>query len=204
MKPFVKHTGKVAVLNRSNVDTDQIIPKQFLTKIEKTGFGKHLFYDWRYQSDGTENPDFELNLPQYRDASILIAGDNFGCGSSREHAPWALTGFGFKAILATSFADIFYNNALKNGLLPVVIDEDTHRKLLDARTQDVSLEITIDLDNQSVSLPDGTQVSFPVDSFARTCLMKGTDQLGYLLSFDAEITRFEQEQENALTQAAGV
>jgi 3-isopropylmalate/(R)-2-methylmalate dehydratase small subunit len=188
----------------NDIDTDQIIPARFLKVIDKQGLGKNLFADWRYQSDGSPKPDFPINQAENQGAQILLAANNFGCGSSREHAPWALTGFGFKAILATSFADIFYNNALKNGLLPVVIDEDTHRKLLDARMQDASLEITIDLDNQTVSLPDGTQVSFPVDSFARTCLMKGTDQLGYLLSFDAEITRFEQEQENALTQAAGV
>jgi len=204
MQKFTTLTSRLVPLPVNDIDTDQIIPARFLKVIDKQGLGKNLFADWRYQSDGSPKPDFPINQAENQGAQILLAANNFGCGSSREHAPWALTGFGFKAILATSFADIFYNNALKNGLLPVVIDEDTHRKLLDARTQDVSLEITIDLDNQSVSLPDGTQVSFPVDSFARTCLMKGTDQLGYLLSFDAEITRFEQEQENALTQAAGV
>ncbi len=204
MQKFTTLTSRLVPLPVNDIDTDQIIPARFLKVIDKQGLGNNLFADWRYQSDGSPKPDFPINQAENQGAQILLAANNFGCGSSREHAPWALTGFGFKAILATSFADIFYNNALKNGLLPVVIDEDTHRKLLDARTQDVSLEITIDLDNQSVSLPDGTQVSFPVDSFARTCLMQGTDQLGYLLSFDAEITRFEQEQENVLTQAADV
>jgi 3-isopropylmalate/(R)-2-methylmalate dehydratase small subunit len=201
MQKFTTLTSRLVPLPVNDIDTDQIIPARFLKVIDKQGLGKNLFADWRYESDGSPKPDFPINQAENQGAKVLLAANNFGCGSSREHAPWALTGFGFQAILATSFADIFYNNALKNGLLPVVIDEPTHQQLLNARMQDASLEITIDLENQTLTLPNGAQVSFPVDSFARTCLMQGTDQLGYLLSFDAEITRFEQNHE--LTQAAG-
>ena len=201
MNKFTSLTSRLVPLPINDIDTDQIIPARFLKVIDKQGLGKNLFADWRYEPDGTPKPDFPINQPENQGAKILLAANNFGCGSSREHAPWALTGFGFQAIIATSFADIFYNNALKNGLLPVVIDVESHQQLVEARNLDAALEITIDLENQTVTLPDGKQVSFPVDSFARTCLMQGTDQLGYLLSFDAEITRFEQKYK--LNQANG-
>jgi 3-isopropylmalate/(R)-2-methylmalate dehydratase small subunit len=192
MQKFTTLTSRLVPLPVNDIDTDQIIPARFLKGIDKQGLGQNLFADWRYTSDGTPKPDFPINLPENQGAKILLAGNNFGCGSSREHAPWALAGFGFQAILATSFADIFYNNALKNGLLPIVLDAKTHQQLLEARLQDVSLELTIDLEKQTVALPDGKKILFSVDSFARTCLLQGTDQLGYLLTFDAEITRFEQ------------
>lgn len=201
MEKFTTLTSRLVPLPVNDIDTDQIIPARFLKVIDKQGLGKNLFADWRYEADGSPKPDFALNLPENQGAKILLAANNFGCGSSREHAPWALTGFGFRAILATSFADIFYNNALKNGLLPVVIDQETHQQLLNARMQDAKLEISIDLENQVVVMPNGIQIPFPVDSFARTCLMQGTDQLGYLISFDTEITRFEKQQE--LTTATG-
>lgn len=197
MNKFTTLTSRLVPLPVNDIDTDQIIPARFLKVIDKQGLGENLFADWRYEADGSPKPEFPINQAENQGAKILLAANNFGCGSSREHAPWALTGFGFQAILATSFADIFYNNALKNSLLPVVIDEATHQQLLEARMQNASLEITIDLESQTVTLPDGKKISFPVDSFARTCLMQGTDQLGYLLSFDAEITRFEQKRELA-------
>ncbi|MBU2513358.1 3-isopropylmalate dehydratase small subunit [bacterium] len=196
MKPFVKHTGKVAVLNRSNVDTDQIIPKQFLTKIEKTGFGKHLFYDWRYQSDGTENPDFELNLPQYRDASILIAGDNFGCGSSREHAPWALLDYGFKVIISTSFADIFYNNCFKNGILLIKVNQEDLANLISETESSRDIKISIDLANQVIETPDGKLIRFDLDDFKKETLLQGLDQIAWSLKHIEKIESFEQKQRN--------
>lgn len=201
MKKFTTLTSRLVPLPVNDIDTDQIIPARFLKVIDKQGLGNNLFADWRYEADGSPKPDFPINQEENQGAKILLAANNFGCGSSREHAPWALTGFGFNAILATSFADIFYNNALKNSLLPVVIDSKTHQQLLEARMKDAAVEISIDLESQTVLLPDGNRVSFPVDSFARTCLMQGTDQLGYLRSFDAEITSFEQTHE--LSQAAG-
>ncbi|MCD4671171.1 MAG: 3-isopropylmalate dehydratase small subunit [Anaerolineaceae bacterium] len=201
MKKFTALTSRLVPLPVNDIDTDQIIPARFLKVIDKQGLGQNLFADWRYETDGTPKPDFPLNRPENQGAQILLAANNFGCGSSREHAPWALTSFGFHAILATSFADIFYNNALKNGLLPVVLDPATHQALLDARMQDADLEITIDLVNQTVTLPDNQQASFTVDNFARACLMQGTDQLGYLLSFTDKIAQYEQQQE--LAPAAG-
>lgn len=201
MKKFTALTSRLVPLPVNDIDTDQIIPARFLKVIDKQGLGQNLFADWRYEADGTPKPDFPLNWPENQGAQILLAANNFGCGSSREHAPWALTSFGFHAILATSFADIFYNNALKNGLLPVVLDPATHQALLDARMQDAGLEITIDLVNQTITLPDNQQTSFTVDNFARACLMQGTDQLGYLLSFTDEIAQYEEQQE--LARAAG-
>jgi 3-isopropylmalate/(R)-2-methylmalate dehydratase small subunit len=195
MQKFTQLTSRLVSLPVNDIDTDQIIPARFLKVIDKQGLGKNLFADWRYESDGSPKSGFPLNQPENQGAQILLAGHNFGCGSSREHAPWALTGFGFRAVLATSFADIFYNNALKNGLLPVAIDPATRQHILAALAQDAALEITIDLTSQTVCLPDGTCVRFAVDGFARTCLMQGTDQLGYLLSFEDEITRFEQAHE---------
>jgi len=174
-----------------NIDTDQIIPARFLKATDKSGMGDHLFADWRYDADGTPRPDFVLNQPEYQGAQILLAGDNFGCGSSREHAPWALTGFGFRAVISTSFADIFRSNALKNGLLPVVVDVQAHRMLLEVLAEIPLAQVTIDLATQTLTLPTGHSVSFPIDGFSKTCLLKGVDELGYLMGFEKQIEKYE-------------
>ncbi len=181
MDSFTTLTGRLVALPKDHIDTDQIIPARFLKTISKAGLGQSLFADWRYDSDGRPRPDFPLNLPENQGARILLAGDNFGCGSSREHAPWALVDFGFRAIISTSFADIFRNNALKNGLLPLIVDEDTHEQLVSLAAEDPQLELTIDLDTQSLMLPDGRRVTFPIDGFSKVCMLEGLDQLGYLL-----------------------
>ena len=191
MEPFTTLTSRVVALPIENIDTDQIIPARFLKATDKAGMGDHLFADWRYDRDGKPKPDFVLNRPESRGAQILLAGDNFGCGSSREHAPWALTGCGFRAVISTSFADIFRNNALKNGLLPVVVDPDTHWQLLSLVEEDPGTELVIDLAAQVLRLPDGREVRFPIDSFSRTCLLQGVDQLGYLASQEAHIKDYE-------------
>jgi 3-isopropylmalate/(R)-2-methylmalate dehydratase small subunit len=175
----------------NDVDTDQIIPARFLKVTDKAGLGANLFADWRYHPDGTPNPDFVLNQPQHQGARVLLAGDNFGCGSSREHAPWALTGFGFQAVISTSFADIFRNNALKNGLLPVMVSPATHQMLFDLLEEIPQAEVSIDLATQTVTLPTGEQLTFPIDGFSKACLLQGTDELGYLLSFEDRIAAFE-------------
>ncbi len=191
MEPFTKLTGLAAPLDRVNADTDQIIPKQFLKRIERTGFGQFLFFDWRYQGDGrTPNPDFELNQPQYQGATILITGKNFGCGSSREHAPWALADYGFQAILAPSFADIFYNNCFKNGMLPVMLPEETIAMLLE-RAKAPGYRVTVDLENQTVSDSQGFSLPFEVDTFRRHCLLHGLDDIGLTLQHEPDITAFE-------------
>lgn len=179
-------------LPQQNIDTDQIIPARYLKATDKASVIQGLFADWRFNADGTENADFVLNKPEYKDAKILLAGDNFGCGSSREHAPWALTGWGIKVVIATSFADIFKNNALKNGLLPITVDEETHRSLFDLAEEAPSAEIEVDLEAQSVTLPGGESVGFEIDAFAKKCLLNGVDQLGYILSFEDQITQFEK------------
>jgi len=189
-------TSHLVALPVENIDTDQIIPARFLKTISKSGLGTHLFSDWRYDADGSPNPNFQLNLPESSGAEILLAGDNFGCGSSREHAPWALVDHGFKAVISTSFADIFRNNALKNGLLPVEVDVETHRQLFSLASEEPGVELTIDLAEQTVKLPDGRAVSFPIDGFSRTCLLEGIDQLGYLLKQQPYIAKFEHEHEN--------
>ncbi len=191
MAQFTTLTSRVVLLPINDVDTDQIIPARFLKATDKLGMGDHLFADWRYNPDGSPKPEFVLNKPEVRGAQILLAGDNFGCGSSREHAPWALTGFGFRAVIATSFADIFRNNALKNGLLPIVVDAETHRTLLDVLEEVSNAELTVDLASQTVTLPTGQTVAFPMDGFSKTCLLKGTDELGYLLGFEAQIAAYE-------------
>jgi 3-isopropylmalate/(R)-2-methylmalate dehydratase small subunit len=188
MEAFTSITSRTAVLPRPDVDTDQIIPARFLRTTTKAGLGKELFADWRYLADGKPNPDFVLNRPESAGCSVLVAGDNFGCGSSREHAPWALTDFGIRAVVSTSFADIFRSNALKNGLVPVVVDEGTLQWLI----ANPGATVTVDLTSSSLKLPDGRSVSFPIEPFARYCLMQGVDQLGYLLSKNAEITAYEQ------------
>jgi 3-isopropylmalate/(R)-2-methylmalate dehydratase small subunit len=191
MEPFGALRSTLIALPIENIDTDQIIPARYLKTISKTGLGQHLFNDWRYDSDGAPLAEFPLNLPLAQDAQILLAGDNFGCGSSREHAPWALMDFGFRAVVSTSFADIFRNNALKNGLLPIVVDSDTHRQLFSLVEEEPHLQITIDLEAETLVLPDGRKVSFPIDSFSKTCLLEGIDQLGYLLKNESHITAYE-------------
>jgi 3-isopropylmalate/(R)-2-methylmalate dehydratase small subunit len=182
---FTKHTGLVALLDRANVDTDQIIPKQFLKRIERTGFGEFLFYDWRYLPDGAPNLSFVLNEPRYEGASILVAGKNFGCGSSREHAPWALGEFGFRVIIAPSFADIFANNCFKNGMLPIALPDEQVREVMQ-RTQ-----LTVDLETQMITDENGLSVSFVVGSFQRYCLLEGLDDIGLTLRHEDAIKAFE-------------
>ncbi len=191
MEPFTKLKAQVVAIPADHIDTDQIIPARFLKTISKAGLGKNLFADWRYESSGEPIPTFPLNQPHNQGARILLAGDNFGCGSSREHAPWALTDFGFRAVISTSFADIFRNNALKNGLLPVVVDDETHQQLLSLAAEEPELVLSIDLDTQSLILPDGRRVQFPIDAFNKICLLEGLDQLGYLLKHAPEIEAYE-------------
>jgi len=192
MQPFTKHTGLVAALDRANVDTDQIIPKQFLKRVERTGFGQFLFYDWRFQPDGQARPDFELNEPRYRGASILIAGKNFGCGSSREHAPWALADYGFRAIIAPSFADIFANNCLKNGLLAVVLSESEVAQLTNRAQTNEGYELTVDLEDKTVSDTSGFSATFQIGDFQRQCLLEGLDDIGLTLQHEEAIAAYEQ------------
>ena len=187
MKPVLRIHSKTVVIPSSNIDTDQIIPARFLTTTTKEGLGRQLFADWRYHADGSPNPHFVLNGAQADGAEILVAGRNFGCGSSREHAPWALLDFGFRAVISTEIADIFSGNSLKNGLLPVVVDEPTSRWLLDHP----GAEIDIDLETCRLTLPTGSMAAFPLDAFARHCLLNGIDELGYLQSRLADIERYE-------------
>jgi 3-isopropylmalate/(R)-2-methylmalate dehydratase small subunit len=191
MARFTQLRSHTVVLPIDNVDTDQIIPARFLKVIDKLGLGKSLFNDWRYLADGSPNPNFALNTPSAQGAQILVAGDNFGCGSSREHAPWALVGFGIRAVISTSFADIFRNNSLKNGLLPVQIEPAVHARLLAALEANPLAELTVDLEQRSLKLPDGSTTHFPVDAFAQHCLLNGIDELGYILSFSDRITTHE-------------
>ena len=191
MAQFTTLTSRLVALPVNNVDTDQIIPARYLKVTDKAGLGEALFADWRYNADGSPKPDFVLNQPQVQGAAILLAGDNFGCGSSREHAPWALTGYGFRAVISTSFADIFRNNSLKNGLLPVIVDVETHRSLLDLFEEAPNAEVTINLAAQTVVLPGGQAVSFPIDGFSRTCLLNGVDELGYIQAFSERIAAYE-------------
>ena len=197
MNPFIRHAGLVAPLDRVNVDTDQIIPKQFLKRIERTGFGEFLFFDWRYQPDGQPDPAFELNAERYRGASILLAGRNFGCGSSREHAVWALADYGFHSILAPSFADIFYANALGNGLLPVVLPEDEIAQLFTRTTaregvRRTPLRLTVDLEACTVSDDQGFSTSFEIDPFHRYRLLHGLDDIGLTLQHEDAIAAYER------------
>jgi 3-isopropylmalate/(R)-2-methylmalate dehydratase small subunit len=192
MEPFVTHRGVVAPLDRVNVDTDQIIPKQFLKRIERTGFGEFLFFDWRLLPDGRLNPEFELNAPGYRDATVLVAARNFGCGSSREHAPWALQDHGFRAVIAPSYADIFYNNCFKNGLLPIVLPEEHVQTVMRRAQASPGYQVTVDLENQIVSDDQGLRVSFEVDSFRRHCLLNGLDDIGLTLVHEEKISEFER------------
>ena len=187
MDKFTVLEGVAAPLKIINVDTDMIIPKQYLKTIKRTGLGKGLFSEQRYKDDGSENPDFILNKPAYRNSKVLVAGDNFGCGSSREHAPWALYDYGFRAVVSTTIADIFRNNSLKNGLLPIVVEPAVHAQLLATP----GAQVTVSLEEQTLTLPDGSKVKFPVDPFARYCLLNGMDEMDFLLSQDAAISAFE-------------
>ena len=191
MKPFTKHTGLVAPLDRANVDTDQIIPKQFLKRIERTGFGQFLFYDWRYGADGQPNPEFVLNEPRYQGASILVADKNFGCGSSREHAPWALGEFGFRVILAPSFADIFANNCFKNGMLPIALTGDQVAQIMRRAQEHEGYQLTIDLERQTVEDEQGLSILFVVGEFQRYCLLEGLDDIGLTLRHEDAIRAYE-------------
>jgi len=184
-------TSRLVPLPVDNIDTDQIIPARFLKTTDKTGLGKDLFCDWRYYNDGSPKPDFILNQPRAAGAEVLLAGDNFGCGSSREHAPWALLGFGFRAVISTSFADIFRNNSLKNGLLPIIVDGATHAELLAVAKADPAAEVKVDLASQSLGLPGGRSVPFPMDAFSKHCLLSGVDQLGYLLQKAPAVEAYE-------------
>jgi len=191
MKPFNVHLGRVAPLDRVNVDTDQIIPKQFLKRIERTGFGEFLFYDWRFGADGKKSAEFVLDDPRYEGASILVAGKNFGCGSSREHAVWALADFGFRAVISSSFADIFANNSAKNGFLPVQLSEDEVAHLMKCALDIDDYQVTIDLEQSEVRDDQGFRAKFSIDGFVRHCLLSGLDDIGLTLQHEAEITAYE-------------
>lgn len=192
MEKFTTLTATMVAIPTENIDTDQIIPARFLKVTDKQGLGDNLFCDWRYHADGRPKEDFILNTERGKQAKILLAGDNFGCGSSREHAPWAIMGYGFRAVISTSFADIFRNNSLKLGLLPVVVDDETHLQLLSLVEEEPATQVTIDLAGQTLQLPDGRKVNFPIDDFSKTCILNGLDQLGYLQSHAAVIAAFEE------------
>ncbi len=191
MEPFQEHSGIVGALERTNVDTDQIIPKQFLKRIAKTGFGQFLFYDWRLLEDGSSNPEFELNQDRYKGASILVAGDNFGCGSSREHAPWALLDYGFKVIIAPSFADIFFNNCLKNGILPIRLPEETVQQLFKRIAATPGYTLTVDLKQQILADDQDLTLPFEVEPFWKEMLLDGIDEIGLTLQQEGKISKYE-------------
>ncbi|MBK9122921.1 MAG: 3-isopropylmalate dehydratase small subunit [Chloroflexi bacterium] len=191
MEPFKAFAGSMVALPINDIDTDQIIPARYLKVTDKAGLGQAAFSDWRYNTDGSPKPDFPLNQPQYQDAQVLVAGHNFGCGSSREHAPWALLGAGIRAVVSTDFADIFKNNSLKNGLLPITVDEDTQKQLISLAQEDPTAQVRVDLEAQTLTLPDGRAVTFPVDGFSRYCLLNGVDQLGFLLRLEGEAAAYE-------------
>jgi len=199
MQPFTKHKGLVAPLDRVNVDTDQMVPKQFLKALTREGFGRTLFYDWRYLPGETPNPDFVLNYPRYQGASILVARANFGCGSSREHAPWALGDYGFRALIAPSYADIFYNNCFKNGILPVTLSDPEVDEIFRRTETDVGYEVVVDLETQTVSDECGLRLSFTVDPFRRECLLNGWDDIGLTLRHDDQIGSYERSHKPAAT-----
>lgn len=197
MEKFIALTGIAAPLNLINIDTDMIIPKQFLKTVKRSGLGQHLFDEMRYDDDGAEVADFVLNRPQYRQAKILVAGDNFGCGSSREHAPWAIADFGIRCVIATSFADIFYNNCFKNGILPIILPQEQVDLLMDDAERGSNAVIEIDLESQTIKGPDGGTVSFEVDPFRKHCLINGLDDIGLTLQKEQSITEFEAKRAQA-------
>ncbi len=194
MEKFTKLTGVAAPLDMLNVDTDMVIPKQYLTTVKRTGLGRGLFHEMRYDTDGNENPDFVLNKPQYRDAVILATGENFGCGSSREHAPWALLDFGIRCVIAPSFADIFYLNCFKNGILPIILAPDDMKKIMDDAERGANATLTIDLENQTIQGPDGGEIKFEIDEFKKQCLLDGLDDIALTMEHTDEISSFEDEQ----------
>lgn len=198
MKPYVNHESVAALMNRSNVDTDQIIPKQFLKKVERTGFGVHLFHDWRYNPDGSDNVTFELNKPVFSDARILVTGDNFGCGSSREHAPWAIADYGFDTIISTSYADIFYNNCFKNCILPIVVTQTQLDTMMSEISANEGVKFKVDLEAQTVTTGSGFEISFEIDQFRKDNLLKGLDDIGLTLEKEEKITEFEAKQKQQL------
>ena len=191
MEPYLKHDSVAALMDRSNVDTDQIIPKQFLKKVERSGFGIHLFHDWRYNDDGSDNAEFELNKPAFKGARILVAGDNFGCGSSREHAPWAIADYGFNTIISTSYADIFYNNCFKNGILAIRVSQEQLDKVMAEISANEGVRFTIDLENQQVITPAGNGFSFEIDPFRKGNLLSGLDDIGLTLKHVDKISAYE-------------
>jgi 3-isopropylmalate/(R)-2-methylmalate dehydratase small subunit len=193
MEKFTVLDGVAAPLNQVNVDTDKIIPKQYLKTIKRTGLGKGLFAEMRYNDDGSENPDFVLNRPAYRNAKILVAGDNFGCGSSREHAPWALLDFGIRCVISTSFADIFYNNCFQNGILPIKVSPEDLEKLMDDAERGANARLTVDLAKQEISGPDGGRIKFDIDPFRKHCLLNGLDDIGLTMEKAPRIQNFEQK-----------
>jgi len=202
MKPFTNFESRVVPLPVNNVETDQIIPARFLKTTSKQGLDRQLFNDWRYDAQGNPKPDFILNQPRGKNAQVLLAGDNFGCGSSREHAPWALTQFGFRAVISTSFADIFKQNSLKNSLLPIVVPPDVHAELFAALDANPDATVKIDLVAQTLTTPGGRQVEFPVDGFSKHCLVEGVDELGYILGRELEIAAFEAKRVGSVNTAA--
>jgi 3-isopropylmalate/(R)-2-methylmalate dehydratase small subunit len=204
MEKFTTLTSRLAPLPIDNIDTDQIIPARFLKTISKAGLGDNLFSDWRYDANGNPSPDFILNRPEGHAAQVLLAGDNFGCGSSREHAPWALIQYGFRAVISTSFADIFRGNAVKNSLLPVTVAPDIARKLFEAVSADPAVTVTIDLAAQALTLPDGSSIGFPVDEFAKQCMLQGVDELGYILQLEDEIRAYESKRPLTVNTLAAV
>jgi 3-isopropylmalate/(R)-2-methylmalate dehydratase small subunit len=202
MKPFTNFESRLVPLPINNIDTDQIIPARFLKTTSKEGLDRQLFCDWRYDAQGNPKPDFILNQPRAKGAQVLLAGDNFGCGSSREHAPWALTQFGFRAVISTSFADIFKGNALKNSLLPIVVPADAHAELFAAVERDPNATVKIDLANQTLTTPSGRKVEFPVDGFSKHCLLEGIDELGYILQHEAQIAAYESRRVGSIDTRA--
>jgi len=197
MEPYKKHESIAALMNRSNVDTDQIIPKQFLKKVERTGFGIHLFHDWRYNEDGSDNKDFELNNPAFKNAKILVAGDNFGCGSSREHAPWAIADYGFNTIISTSYADIFYNNCFKNSILPIIATKEQLAGLMEEIAANEGVRFVVDLENQELTTPAGNGFTFEVDPFRKENLAKGLDDIGLTFKQADKIDQYEEKHKQA-------
>jgi 3-isopropylmalate/(R)-2-methylmalate dehydratase small subunit len=202
MKPFTNFESRVVPLPINNIDTDQIIPARFLKTTSKQGLDRQLFNDWRYDAQGHPKPDFILNQARGQNAQVLLAGDNFGCGSSREHAPWALTQFGFRAVISTSFADIFKQNSLKNSLLPIVVPTDVHAELFAALEANPNATVKVDLPAQTLTTPSGRKVEFPVDSFSKHCLVEGVDELGYILAHEADIAAFEAKRVGSVNTAA--
>jgi len=193
MDKFTQLTGVAAPLDMINIDTDMVIPKQYLTTVKRTGLGKGLFHEMRYNADGSDNPDFVLNKPAYKDAAILVAGENFGCGSSREHAPWALLDFGIRCVIAPSFADIFYNNCFKNGILPITLPPDDMAKIMEDAERGANATVTIDLESQTITGPDGGEITFDVDEFKKHCLLNGLDEIGLTLQKEDKLKAFEEK-----------